>query len=156
MPLPLYHRLTHEPQALSLCLALREGSVRDDLRLECRLEERIQALPQRRIRRAASRFQQHVPGAGFSQRIDGAGHMAQGEVDTDPWDQLETGNLVAGRRTTADQQIKSGGRRRHRQECRFRCPWSGKQLQHRRGDDAQRAFGADEQLLQVVAGIVLA
>ena len=31
-----------------------------------------------------------------------------------------------------------------------------KQLQHRGGDDAERAFGADEQLLQVVAGVVLA
>ena len=30
------------------------------------------------------------------------------------------------------------------------------QLQHGGGDDAQRAFGADEQVLQVVAGIVLA
>ena len=29
------------------------------------------------------------------------------------------------------------------------------QPQHRRGDDAERAFGADEQVLQVVAGIVL-
>ena len=31
-----------------------------------------------------------------------------------------------------------------------------KQFARRRGDDAERAFGADEQLLQVVAGVVLA
>ena len=30
------------------------------------------------------------------------------------------------------------------------------QLQHRRGDDAERALGADEQLLEIVAGVVLA
>jgi hypothetical protein len=33
---------------------------------------------------------------------------------------------------------------------------SGKELQHGRGDDAQRSLGADEQVLQVVAGVVLA
>ena len=31
-----------------------------------------------------------------------------------------------------------------------------KQLEYRRGDDAERAFGADEQVAQVVAGVVLA
>ena len=31
-----------------------------------------------------------------------------------------------------------------------------KELQHRRGDDAERALGADEQVLEVVAGVVLA
>ena len=36
---------------------------------------------------------------------------------------------------------------------RFR---QGIELEHGRGDDAERAFGADEQLFQVVAGIVLA
>ena len=33
---------------------------------------------------------------------------------------------------------------------------AGEKLQHRSGDDAQRAFGADEKLLEVVAGVVLA
>ncbi|MNS91422.1 hypothetical protein D3C72_1255140 [compost metagenome] len=32
----------------------------------------------------------------------------------------------------------------------------GEELQRRRRDDAQRALGSDEQLLQVIAGVVLA
>src|SRR6185436_2810063 len=31
-----------------------------------------------------------------------------------------------------------------------------KKLEHRRRDDAERAFGADEELLQIVTGVVLA
>ena len=57
-----------------------------------------------------------------------------------------------------------GGEREQRQ-CRFWRRHADKsgldrarprhQPQHRRGDDAQRSFGADEQVLQIVTGIVL-
>jgi hypothetical protein len=60
----------------------------------------------------------------------------------------EAGLQRASRCTAAPASDRQpGGRQRPRQ---------GKELQHRGGDDAQRSFGADEQVLQVVAGVVLA
>ena len=103
------------------------------------------------------RLQQHVPRV-----IRAAGRAASGwclrdSSQREAADQLEPDEPIAERSLHCTQQ-----RRR-------RCPTSGnaasavtrvrgaaKELQHRRGDDAERAFAADEQLLEVVAGIVLA
>ena len=46
-------------------------------------------------------------------------------------------------------------RRRHADEGGLDRARAREQLEHRRRDDAERAFGADEQVAQVVAGIVL-
>ncbi len=59
---------------------------------------------------------------------------------------------LARERQKIDRRLRSG----HRHEgslVRFRL---GKKLQHRGGDDAESAFRADEQVLEIVAGIVLA
>ena len=54
------------------------------------------------------------------------------------------------------EQLDRGGRPRERDPCRRAGAGLRIEPQHRGGDDAERAFGAEEQLLQVVAGVVLA
>ena len=53
------------------------------------------------------------------------------------------------------EQLERGLRRRHADERGLDRARARHQPQHRRGDDAERALGADEQVPQVVAGIVL-
>ena len=66
-------------------------------------------------------------------------------------------SAVAERLPATPQQRDRRRRRRRRAASAVTArPRRGKQLQHRGGDDAERAFGADEELLQVVAGVVLA
>ena len=59
---------------------------------------------------------------------------------------LQSRAAARSRRATSATRGERGGARARRRE----------ELQHRGGDDAERAFGADEELLQVVAGVVLA
>ena len=99
---------------------------------------------------------QHVPGIPARQRIGGC--RCRGAARNRPrcrpsvrsWSacrpasfcEIDSSFSAASRRLQADE----GGL--HRARLR-------KQLQHRRGDDAERALGADEQVAQIVAGIVL-
>ena len=53
------------------------------------------------------------------------------------------------------EQIERGLRRGHPDKGSLDRARARKELQHRGGDDAERAFRADEQVLQVVAGVVL-
>ena len=54
------------------------------------------------------------------------------------------------------EQFHGGARIAHGQERRLRRARTRKQLQARGRDHAERAFGADEQVVEVVAGVVLA
>ena len=70
-------------------------------------------------------------------------------------DQLEAVTVAAGARLREAEELDARPGRGHADEGGLDRARARKQLQHRRGDDAERAFGADEQVLQVVAGIVL-
>ena len=54
------------------------------------------------------------------------------------------------------EKLERRGRIGHRDEGRGDRARPGEKLQHRRGDDPERALRADEQVLEVVAGVVLA
>ena len=71
-------------------------------------------------------------------------------------DQFESGQAIAKRRAHRAQQLDCGSDVDHRNPRRHRSARTGKQLQHGSRDDAERAFAAEEQLLEVVTGIVLA
>ena len=66
---------------------------------------------------------------------------------------LVTPPAVRSRREA--EQIKRGFRRGDADERGLDRARARHEPQHRRGDDAQRAFGADEQVFQIVAGVVL-
>ena len=72
-------------------------------------------------------------------------------------DELEAGDALADAlaQLREERQRRARGSRARDQRGRLR-PRLRKELQHRGGDDAERALGADEEVLQVVAGVVLA
>src|SRR5262245_1426274 len=82
--------------------------------------------------------------------------MGENGLQALPRHQLERGNAIANMRPEGSQELDGlpwtpDGHKR-------RSGGSGARIepQHRRGDDAERALGAEEYLLQVVAGVVLA
>ncbi len=89
------------------------------------------------------------------QRIAAAGAVLKHQIDAQAQHQLEAGDAAGGVLDGQSQQGERRLRRGHPDEGGFHRarPWH--QPQHRRGDDAERALGADEQVVEIVAGIVL-
>ncbi len=98
---------------------------------------------------------QHVPGMRRRQRVANAVAVAQREIDGEAADQFETRGRAIAALLDEVEEIDCGLRRWHADERRLDGLRRRKQLEHRRRDDAERAFGADEQVAQVVAGVVL-
>ncbi len=74
----------------------------------------------------------------------------------DARDDLECADRVAARARRCDSSATAAAGSRTATQAVASACGRGIQLQHGGGDDAQRAFRADEQVLQVVAGVVLA
>ena len=118
---------------------------------------------QRRLRqslqagaRAARHFHQHIPGRRLGQRIAGAGNMLQHQFQRRG--AIPVQRPTAGRRCgPACGPADSTPRRARATAANAVTISAGRanRRKRRRRDDAQRAFRADENLLQVVAGIVL-
>ena len=70
-------------------------------------------------------------------------------------DQLKTRHRAAHARLRQIEQLHGGGGRGHCNERRFHCARTREQLDDSGGDDPERAFGADENMTQIVAGVVL-
>ena len=98
---------------------------------------------------------QHVPGMRLGKRIADVDAVAHAELDGDVGKQLETGEAAGGLVARDRQQLQRIVRRFQADERGLHRARFWKQFQRRRGDDAERAFGADEQVAQVVAGVVL-
>ena len=99
---------------------------------------------------------QHEPVRSRSHRQTQVGAVPLDEVRRHLRHQFESGKVRAEHRTRARQQRsrlrdRAGSRQRRALSDRQR-----KQLQNGRGDDAERSFGADVQVAQGVAGVVLA
>ncbi len=90
------------------------------------------------------------------QRIDDPADMLQRHVDAEARDQLEGGELIAARLARAREQLHRVFDARQAEERGLDGFRQREKAQGRGGDDAERAFAADEELLHVVAGIVLA
>ena len=105
-----------------------------------------------RLRR---QFDQHVPGMRSRQRIAAAGGVLEHHLDAHARHQLEAGHAAGGALGRDAEELERRFRRRHADEGGLDRARARHQPQHRRGDDAERAFGADEQVLQIVAGVVL-
>ena len=109
----------------------------------------------------AADFQQHIPGQGGVGRIrfkrqPASGDVLQHQLHRRVRDQLEGGQLGCQPILGLCQQCQCLiGRFQLHQRCHLASRLRV-ELQHGRRDDAQRALGADEQVTQVIAGIVLA
>ena len=104
---------------------------------------------------ACTAFDKGIVVIGFVERIARAVNLRQYQIDAGAVNILERGHAVAGRRPHTGKQLKGGPCRRQRDETGDNFLRARKQFQDNRGDYAQRAFRAEEELLQVVAGIVL-
>ncbi len=92
-----------------------------------------------------------LPASGM--RLDGV-ELDHG-FDARAQHQLERGDAAGGAVGGEVEQVDRGLRRRHAGKGGLDRARPRHQAQHRRGNDAERAFRADEQVLEVVAGIVL-
>ncbi len=95
-------------------------------------------------------------GCRSPQRVGAAGNVRDAEVEGYAGHQLERRQRVAGDVVQLSEQRDGGIDRRHRDERRLAHARLGEQLQNGGGDDAERPFRAEKELLQVVAGVVLA
>ncbi len=106
-----------------------------------------------RLRR---QFHQHVPGMFAGQRIADVVAVFEHGVDDAAASSVRTGDGAAEarlRQSSSSFTAASGDGTPIKAVSTARgC---GNKFQHRRGDDAERAFGADKEMAQVVAGIVL-
>ncbi len=120
--------------------------------LEGRGQQAEQILP--RVRRGE--LDEQVPGRILIQGIGDARHVLHGQFHRQARHQLERGHLIAGRGAQARQQIQGMLRRVDAGQRRRRVGRLREEFQARRGNDAERAFGAHEQGFHIVAGVVLA
>ena len=90
----------------------------------------------------------------FGQRIRGPGDVLQDEIDALTRHQFAGRDVVFRRGMRAAQQIDRRLGRRHGDPRGRHVLGLGPKLQHRLGDDAQGALGAEIKIAQVVAGIV--
>ena len=81
--------------------------------------------------------------------------MLEHHLDAHPQHQFEARHAAGGALGGEAEQLERRLRRRHPDERDFDRARTRHQPQHRGGDDAERAFRADEQVLEVVAGVVL-
>ncbi len=91
-----------------------------------------------------------------AQRIGGTGNVLQDHVEAGAVQQLEGRHGVAGLAAGAREQLGGGEHVAHRDEGGRRIERPRKQLHDRRSDQPERALRAHEQMLEVVAGVVLA
>ena len=149
-------RLADLPQRGGLRLARRKRRIDDEAAFGAFCERALDQPCERRLIAAVRQLRKHVPLGIRAKRVASAGSVREDGVDAAPRDQLECGEPVAARGAQRRQQFNRACRALRRDPGRRRRGRPRKQLEDRGGDDAERALGADEQLLQVVAGVVLA
>src|SRR5215213_5718717 len=88
-------------------------------------------------------------------RITAGRRVLNGEFERDARNELEARHRTAGTLLDKIEQSERCMRGGDADECSLERAWAREQPQHRRRDDAERAFRSDEDVAQVVAGIVL-
>ncbi len=144
------NRLPDRPEGLRFALVLGDDGVRDSA-----FQRLLELCMQVRVGSAVAQLHQHRPRAA-RQRVANLRAMGEHGVDAVARKEFEGGEPVAAGVAQVAEQFHGALRVRHFDPRGRRCGGPRMQLQHGRGNDAQRALGADEKLLQVVAGVVLA
>ena len=91
----------------------------------------------------------------LGERIAAARPVLEHEFDAAPGHDLEARHVVAGAFLGDAEQFEAGFHRADADKGGLHRAWPRDEAEHCGGDDAERAFGTDEQVFQVVAGIVL-
>ena len=153
--LRLDDRLANEPEGGAFGLALGQGRVDDQAIIQPGRQRGLDGGSQLAALGPGGRLDQHIPWVRRGERIDNLVDMLEGEAQQDARDKLETHQRVAGRDPQSGEQLDRRLWVGHGDEGGLDLARSRKQLQHRRGDDAQRPFPADEEMFQIIAGIIL-
>ena len=148
--------LAQRPEGPALRDRGGDGGVADDARLERLLHQSVETVGGVLLAFGVAALQQHVPGRRFGERPARVGHVPHHQFQAVVGDQFERGQR--GR------QPPLGQLQQPQRGLRIGEPGDGghlrarlrEQLDRRGGDHAQRAFGTDEEVAQVVAGVVLA
>ena len=104
----------------------------------------------------AGELDEPVPRVGVPEGFAGSGQVLEHHVERLAGDQLVRGEALRRPLAQHREEPHSGVDVRQRDPGGRPARGRREQAQHRRGDDAEGALGADEQLLEVVAGVVLA
>ena len=146
-------RFAHRPEVMPLAFGLRNHTVGHQTRIERRLEQPFQC--RRRVaRRPKPQINQDRP-FGPTQRQTDLGHCLRQKIETHTSDQFKSRHTFADPVTGHVQKIQRRGRiadRHHRRPGPNR-PWH--KLERRCRDNPQRSLCSDQQMAQVIAGVVL-
>ena len=103
-----------------------------------------------------AKLDENVPFMALRQRIARARHVPQYQLETAAGDAFKCGDAVPAMAPQQGEEFDRLAGGRHRDPGGDVGARAGEELEHGRGNDAQRALGAYEKLLQVITGIVLA
>ncbi|MNN04716.1 hypothetical protein D3C81_1174460 [compost metagenome] len=148
--------LAQLPQRLQLRQRSRDRRVEAQLALQRCADHALEQRVERVLIRGVRQFHQHIGGVALRERFLHACRVCQHQVQAFAGKELER---LQARAALREQQFIQFQRLRRRGHCRQHHAariGAREQPQRRRRDHAQRAFRADQQLLQVVAGVVLA
>ena len=154
--LRLSQLLADRPQLLRLVAGGGNHRIGYQLLLDGLGQRFLQRLLQRARGTLPRHLGQHIPGMDFGQRVVMAVQRVENEIETAALQQLETGDLLAQPAAHQPQQLHRRIGVGHGDEGGLALARLREQPQHGRRDDADGALAADEQLLHVEAGIVLA
>ena len=152
------HRLAEFPQQLRFRLVLGDDRVARKAAVAGTGDGFLQPLFQFGMRAEIIHLHQQVPGRRVfcGKRVAQRGRVRQDRVDAAARQDFVGAQPVAAGAAQVAEQIDRARRVFDFDPRRRRRGGLWMQLEHRGSDDAERAFGADEQVLQVVAGVVLA
>ena len=153
--LRLADALAQIPQVGRLLAALRQHGIADPCVLQRRGKEGFAGRAQVGLFARARQFDEQIPLAARQGRLRAA-NMLEHHAERNVGNQLARGQRGAKGRLQFAEQAHGGRRGFDGQPGGGRRARQRKELDHRGGNDAERAFGADEQLFEVVTGIVLA
>ena len=154
--LRLGHRLADAPERARLLAALRERRVGERAALGRVHERPFHPLAQSLLFAAVGDLDEHIPRMRPRERVLRAGREGEHRLDAVARQELECAQPLAEPLVQEGEQFHRRRRAGERDPCRGAGARLRMQPQHRRGDDAERAFGAEEKLLEIVARVVLA
>ena len=156
MLLGLGHVLADLPEGLTLGVAFGESRVDDQAVLHGLTENALDRVTQSGAALRTEGFRQDIPVVALRKRVAVAGNVGVDEIQYGAIDEFEGSHGVAGARAHPGQEFDRRRRIAHGDERGLDRAWPWEKFEDSRGDDAKRTLGADEQLLEVVAGVVLA
>src|SRR5258708_37666856 len=154
--LRLGDEFTQLPEIAGLCFPLRDRCIENDVLPESRFENALDKVPDTFTRLRVREFHQDIVREAVPERCRGIPEMLEHEREAKIGEQLEASEPLAASLEGVLEQCQGFFRTLQCHHGRGIGLRQRKEFQNRRGDYAERSFGPDEKLLQVIAGVVLA